>query len=492
MFSVFSQAKDLFDKRFQLNAFLPSLLFWATIAALVLTGGHPTTRGVTKLYQDFGAAEQWLVGGAFVIGCLIFANWLDSAMLQIVKYFEGYWPSWLEPLTNWGKGYYVRKLNQLREAKDQDVAYPVIARAYPPAQRPWLVLPTRLGNILRNAETYPSLRYKMDAVLLWPRLYHLLPDGFRQAMTSTRSSLELMLVISMFCGALSLFSGVYLYSTHAPAGLYAVFTFGTLGISVFSYQAACRLAGQYGALIKSAFDLYRNLLLKQMRIVEPHDTDEERILWDRIGQRLYRGAAPLNYDKPQTTSFTSLPDTGQPPAERLFSPLPFFALPTLALFFAGTIALALPEPERREVLYVVKSEVAPYSPLNPQNFGVTYGPVVDGAVASSQAVYRFAKVRVPASSPLKVQDVGPLVPKGKSRVIAVRAGLEATLGGTIKAGDKVRLGISGSTAFEWGLVVDVKAAAEPKPYLMIVAVRDEKQLELARASEEGKLIIVRA
>ncbi len=47
---------------------------------------------------------------------------------------------------------------------------------YPPEEN--LILPTRLGNILRASEAYPWMRYHIDAVPLWPRMVHVVDDGF--------------------------------------------------------------------------------------------------------------------------------------------------------------------------------------------------------------------------------------------------------------------------------------------------------------------------
>ena len=40
-----------------------------------------------------------------------------------------------------------------------------------------VVVPTRLGNILKASELYANQRYGLDPVLIWSRLYGLLPES---------------------------------------------------------------------------------------------------------------------------------------------------------------------------------------------------------------------------------------------------------------------------------------------------------------------------
>ena len=77
-------------------------------------------------------------------------------------------------------------------------------------------MPTRLGNILRAAESYPHDRYGADAVLTWPRLFPLLPDRLTASLTAARAEIEQVVVAGLF----SAFSdGVELAQPHLVAAI---------------------------------------------------------------------------------------------------------------------------------------------------------------------------------------------------------------------------------------------------------------------------------
>jgi hypothetical protein len=159
-----------------------------------------------------------------------------------------------------------------------------------------LILPTRLGNILRASETYPSARYGMDAVSWWPRLYDLLPRETKQAYQSALNELYIFLnfsFLSVIFFILCLFS--ISYTVFDPIATKAVinselifrYTYAGLIAAVFSrffYRLSLFKAGAFGNQIRSAYDLYRLQLLEQMRIKLPDDSADEFYIWKNLGE----------------------------------------------------------------------------------------------------------------------------------------------------------------------------------------------------------------
>lgn len=283
MFAIFSQAKELFDKRFLLNALLPSILFWGLLVALYVTEGHPTVASLARSYRAYPPDEQALVGGTFIISVTIFAVWLNASTGAIVRIFEGSWPRFLQ---SWGKATYTSRMQELTARNEEAELF----SSYPSS--PTDVRPTVLGNILLSAQEHPLNNYNINATVIWPRLYHLLPEAFRASFVAAKSTMEFFIIVSALASGYGVLSGIYLICCK---GDYAVFQFSVGGawlIAFMTYRGAVATARTYGQHIRAAFDLYRNLLLKETRLALPADSREEHVRWESLSQFLFR-AVPL-------------------------------------------------------------------------------------------------------------------------------------------------------------------------------------------------------
>jgi hypothetical protein len=162
-----------------------------------------------------------------------------------------------------------------------------------PARLSW-VKPTRLGNHLRAAETYPSLRYNLDAAVIWPRLREALPDKFAGRLGEAKTNMDLMLVLTTLALVFGIvWGGVFLAVPDASLALYkwvaAPISFlVSMGIARVAYLNAAQSALSYGELLKTAFDLYRWEALKALHLDPPPDLEGEKELWGEIGGLLYR------------------------------------------------------------------------------------------------------------------------------------------------------------------------------------------------------------
>ena len=182
-----------------------------------------------------------------------------------------------------------------------------------------LVLPTRLGNVIRNFEQYPVVQYGISAIAFWPRLIAKIDERYAQGLDGAKASFDFMINASALSAASTvgiLFLGVL---SSPPLGLNAA-TLGWLARLAFfaltawlTYQGALVQARNWGAEVRGAFDLYRLDLLKQIGYQGlPHNREEEKAVWKAITQKTVFPDMPRepqpSYSAQPTRAFAESPD----------------------------------------------------------------------------------------------------------------------------------------------------------------------------------------
>jgi hypothetical protein len=211
--------------------------------------------------------------------------------------------------------------------------------SFPPTEQ--AILPTRFGNIFRAAETYPAERYGIDSVPMWPRLIHVMPSSYYDKVEQSNNGLAfiincmlLSLVLSFLCLGAGFYQEVAYkrsqaefekqYATLAnpepperivfenveivyflPVNvslraqeiyqqrrtMYLTLSFVIALVFFLFYLASIPVVRQYTSLIKSAYDLFRFDLLKQLRLPLPNDSKEEYDLWRQVSEFMVVGNA---------------------------------------------------------------------------------------------------------------------------------------------------------------------------------------------------------
>jgi hypothetical protein len=177
--SLLKEVTGALDRRFVLTLFFPSLLFWAGL--LVVYASTTDTAGLVTFWtaQSIELRTLEIVGALVWITFFAYVLWHQGLWLQ--QQFEGSW-NWPlgRRLAARRAGYYRGVLRSLNTDDDRDRER--IYYSFPLPEEEERVMPTRLGNILKNAVLYTLHQYGIDAVLMWPRLYPLLPDSFVAAL----------------------------------------------------------------------------------------------------------------------------------------------------------------------------------------------------------------------------------------------------------------------------------------------------------------------
>ena len=286
----------------------PAFMFWVagSLAWVFAGSGWSRLSDVTSWLNGQNVAAKITVLLCVVATVTISAIVVERLAHPVLRLLEGYWPAWLPGLTRWRRGVALR-----RKAVDEqdwlqlqiqiDDAEPTSEQRLRLAplehrrrHRPVLdeeLLPTQVGNILRAAETRPYHRYGLDSVVVWPRLWLVLPELAREELTSARAALDQSVAVVIWGLAFIAFTPLAWWA--APVGLLAA------AIAVKWWVPA--RAEVFSDLVESAYDLYRIAVYGQLRWPLPANPGEEKGVGLELTRYLDRGS-----NKPEP-NFTSLP-----------------------------------------------------------------------------------------------------------------------------------------------------------------------------------------
>lgn len=272
---------------------LPALVFW--LGGLLAVCSNP--KFGWKIVEPFLGDGKNLATfplNQLILGLLaiaISATIVQQLELTILRWLEGYWHPWLNPLRQWlvrrqeaSFSHAKHNRNQLYDRYDSLTSEEMDKLARLDWQRKQTpkqidqLMPTRLGNILRAAESRPLEKYGLETTICFPRLWLLLPAEVKIELSEARSRLNSTVRIWIWS---VLFLGWGYYSCWAiPIGL---------GVAWLSYGWMLDAAAVYGDLLESAFDLFRTLLYKSLRLSLPKNPTEELRLGRALTDYLWRG-----------------------------------------------------------------------------------------------------------------------------------------------------------------------------------------------------------
>lgn len=278
----------------------PALVFW--LGGLLAWARH--AGGFDKLSSATGWLERQSTLGQIlvVVGALLasVASGLivDRLTFPALRILEGYWPEWTARVRDPAIKRKREKAIE-EEAEWQRLAQEVLvepptatpeqaaeftrldARRVRRPSDPDRCLPTRVGNILRAAESRPLDKYGLDAVVIWPRLWLLMPDAVRGEVSSARVSLDAAVAAAIWGALFCAFAPWTLWAI--PAGL------GVAVVTVVMWIP--NRAETFADLLESTYDLHRTALYEQLRWPLPTNPQHERAQGQLLTSYLLRGSA---------------------------------------------------------------------------------------------------------------------------------------------------------------------------------------------------------
>ncbi|RSM47624.1 hypothetical protein DMA12_08245 [Amycolatopsis balhimycina DSM 5908] len=317
---------------FSVVSLVPSFFLTMWTTALVTSGswgsGVPDLR---KMVQGIGGLN--LSGAAWLLlTAIVFALFLHPLQVGLTRLMEGYWGS--SPLSRQllrmritrhrkrraglyelrnklenrrddyllkllREEYYAKLSNGSPQAEDPDdwderqrkfslttrlldddahpvsglhaaaASIPAALGDYPSAAR---VMPTRFGNVLRQAEDTIGDHYGLKAIRTTPHLALVSPELHLNYLQDTRQQMDTAVRLCATALAATAESLLFL----ATDGWWLLVALAPYLLAYLSYRASVAAAREYTGMIQTLLDLNRFRLYENLHLKLPRDTDEER------------------------------------------------------------------------------------------------------------------------------------------------------------------------------------------------------------------------
>lgn len=280
--------------RFLLVTVLPNVLLIGYLLFLTAAGAplcSPSLENAVQKLDDMSAREL------LVLGLIVLAVSVVTHPLQVplVQFLEGYWAR-----TSLGRlaaaravGRFKREMRYIRRTLNDAGSAGWAARQrvddaayrqhwYPNSEE--LLLPTRLGNVLRAGEDRAGSRYGLDLTEALPRMFPVMsPESLRE-IDDRRNQLDLSTRLCVVAGLASV-SGLALL---VPTGEWLALPLLTFLVCWAAYQAAIAAAKGYCTALAAAVDLHHLDLFGALRLDPPANLKAELEFTPKL-QLMFRG-----------------------------------------------------------------------------------------------------------------------------------------------------------------------------------------------------------
>jgi hypothetical protein len=313
--------------RFSLVNLMPIALLVGFLGFLAASGLYTSQPFRLPVLKDVGSNAGWVVLAVF--GVFVLAVVLRPFEIALVYVLEGYWRRWqiLDPITDLAIEQHRRRLHTAQLVRDAEDVPPdpqvatlrAIAEArraryrwasrkagalrvadrYPndrldparpegtlPTER---LMPTMLGNALRQAEDEAGDRYGLDLPAIAPRLYPFISDKLGGQINR---NLDLIESGAALCVTFALGAAATAPLISRPDPWRLVPLIGAV-LSILTYRGTLQTARGHGRLLATAVDLHRFDMIAALRYPLRTDPVSEYTLNCKISAFL-RGGSPAS------------------------------------------------------------------------------------------------------------------------------------------------------------------------------------------------------
>ncbi len=258
------------------------------------------------LYLIGESSESITIFGLATLGSGWFLTIFD---LPIYMLFEGrrFWPNWLR-----NKGIQIQEkrledwLRKANSSENEDIRteyfirayrYPIGGGSYPLENgAPKAISPTELGNVIFGYETYPTVKYGVDGVFFWHRIWLSLDKDTKEDIDNEQALCD-SAIYSSFSSVIGFIMFViyafieYISDINFKIGdydlnNYVIMVFFVL-LSILSYIGAINANDQFGDRIRAMFDMNLDnlgiekalaVITKKTGVEYPKEFDPDKIM----------------------------------------------------------------------------------------------------------------------------------------------------------------------------------------------------------------------
>lgn len=308
MTSLTAPVSSLFQARFLLVSYLPTLAGLLFVGVLILAGAPGADLSLPRAWTRIEALTGAAVAALFLVTVLT-AVLLAPFQLLMVRALEGGLPPRVASMgvrvqtRRWQR--FHRRLQQVQAVPDPSTAQVQRAGALDhalhlrfPADSS-IVRPTALGNVLLAAELRAGAAYGLDAVVVWPRLYPLLDPATRAVVDDRRNLMDGSARTCVTFAGVTVASAVLLWQS----GPWIAVTIVPLALILASYAATVQAAISYGQSVEVAVELHRFDLYAALHLPVPANTADEVVQNERLCLH-WRQGVPLKLNYSHATDST--------------------------------------------------------------------------------------------------------------------------------------------------------------------------------------------
>ncbi len=306
---ISSGAAQSIGRYFSVISVVPSSHYVRFVYALVTSGGWQHSPNWSHAFKSL---EKLGLGGVTLLAFLsiAFGVIIHPAQFSLVQFFEGYWGNRriaqavrTQRILHYQQ--FCAKLNNKKRQAEKRRSQLRVAGVSAPSGRVGPlsaiseanrvrdnfprsfdnIMPTRLGNALRRAESQAGSQYGLNALIAVPHILMVAPAGHVEYVNDQRSQLDLAVRMTFMSVLASATAILFLWRCH----FWVFIAIIPYALAYLSYRGSVVAAGHYGSALDTLINLDRFALYQQLHLELPDGTAAER----KTNKRLAR---LFNYD----------------------------------------------------------------------------------------------------------------------------------------------------------------------------------------------------